>query len=111
MAKNTSISPLGDHFEDFVDEQVRSGRYGSASEVIRLACGCSKNEKGRSAACGERSSSGEKSGDVGVYSIKEIKAKACRRGKAYALMRKIRLQRPGRERPAGHLAVHLGGMG
>jgi len=36
MAKNTSIT-LGDHFESFVTTQVQSGRYGSASEVIRSA--------------------------------------------------------------------------
>lgn len=34
MPKNTSIS-LGDHFAEFVDEQLSRGRYGSASEVIR----------------------------------------------------------------------------
>ena len=34
MAKNTSIS-LGDHFAGFIDTQVRSGRYGSASDVVR----------------------------------------------------------------------------
>ena len=34
MARNTSVS-LGDHFTTFVDEQVRTGRYGSASDVIR----------------------------------------------------------------------------
>ena len=34
MAKNTSVS-LGDHFADFVDEKVRQGRYGSASDVLR----------------------------------------------------------------------------
>lgn len=34
MAKNTSIS-LGAHFDQFVDKLVASGRYASASEVIR----------------------------------------------------------------------------
>lgn len=34
MAKNTSIS-LGTHFDQFVDKLVASGRYASASEVIR----------------------------------------------------------------------------
>lgn len=34
MARNTSVS-LGDHFAAFVDEQVASGRYGSASDVLR----------------------------------------------------------------------------
>lgn len=34
MARNTSIS-LGDHFENFVDKGVSSGRFKNASEVIR----------------------------------------------------------------------------
>lgn len=34
MARNTSIS-LGDHFAGFIDRQVESGRYGSASDVVR----------------------------------------------------------------------------
>ncbi len=32
--RNTSVT-LSDHFEQFIEAQVASGRYGSASEVIR----------------------------------------------------------------------------
>ena len=34
MGKNTSVS-LGDHFEHFVDERVKSGRFASASDAVR----------------------------------------------------------------------------
>ncbi|MES9926213.1 MAG: type II toxin-antitoxin system ParD family antitoxin [Candidatus Thiodiazotropha endolucinida] len=34
MSKNTSIT-LGEHFESFITKQLNSGRFSSASEVIR----------------------------------------------------------------------------
>ncbi|GLK51597.1 type II toxin-antitoxin system ParD family antitoxin [Maricaulis virginensis] len=34
MAKNTSFA-VGEHFAEFIHEQVESGRYASASEVVR----------------------------------------------------------------------------
>jgi len=34
MSKNTSVT-LGKHFEEIIDKSIKSGRYSSASEVIR----------------------------------------------------------------------------
>ncbi|MBU2649252.1 type II toxin-antitoxin system ParD family antitoxin [bacterium] len=34
MAKNTSIT-LGEHFDAFITQQIKTGRYSSTSEVIR----------------------------------------------------------------------------
>lgn len=36
MGKNTSIS-LGNHFENFINKEISSGKYNSVSEVIRSA--------------------------------------------------------------------------
>jgi antitoxin ParD1/3/4 len=81
MAKNTSIS-LGDHFERFIDDQIQSGRYGSASEVIRASLRLLEEREGRIGALRQALIDGENSGDAGVYSIKDIKAKARRRAKS-----------------------------
>lgn len=34
MVKNTSVL-LGGHFEKFINKEVKSGKYGSVSEVVR----------------------------------------------------------------------------
>lgn len=36
MQKNTSIT-LGQHFDTFIAEQLKNGRYSSTSEVVRAA--------------------------------------------------------------------------
>lgn len=78
MAKNTSIS-LGDHFEAFIDRQIESGRYGSASEVIRASLRLLEDHEQRLGALRKALIDGENSGDAGELDMNEIKRKA-RRG-------------------------------
>ena len=63
MAKNTSIT-LGDHFEGFISEQVQSGRYGSASEVIRSALRLLENQESKMETLRQLLQQGEQSGDA-----------------------------------------------
>jgi antitoxin ParD1/3/4 len=46
MARNTSVS-LGDHFTEFIEGQVESGRYASASDVIRAGLRLLEREEDR----------------------------------------------------------------
>jgi antitoxin ParD1/3/4 len=77
MAKNTSIS-LGDHFESFISEQVDSGRYGSASEVIRASLRLMEEREQKITALRLALIEGENSGDAGELDMTEIKRKARR---------------------------------
>jgi len=61
MAKNTSIS-LNDHFDGFVAEQVKNGRYGSASEVIRAGLRLLESNEAKLNALRAMLSEGEESG-------------------------------------------------
>lgn len=61
MARNTSIS-LGEHFADFVDIQVLSGRYGSASEVVRAGLRMLESHESQVRALQEALKAGQDSG-------------------------------------------------
>ena len=61
MARNTSIL-LGDHFEVFIDNQVKTGRYNSASEVVRAALRLFEMEETKKAALIKALEKGENSG-------------------------------------------------
>lgn len=70
MAKNTSIS-LGEHFEGFIASQVESGRYGSASEVIRSALRLLESEQTRLDTLRKALDEGEASG-IAEYSLESV---------------------------------------
>ena len=61
MAKNTSIL-LGDYFDKFINSQVHSGRYSSASEVIRAALRMFEKEENKKKELIQELKIGEKSG-------------------------------------------------
>lgn len=66
MARNTSIS-LGDHFAGFIDEQVRSGRYGSASDVVRAGLRLLEENDARLKALRQALVEGEESGSPTAF--------------------------------------------
>lgn len=74
MAKNTSIS-LGDHFASFIDTQVRSGRFGSASDVMRAALRLLEEHEARVKALQDALIAGERSGEPQPFDFDEFKAR------------------------------------
>lgn len=78
MGKNTSIL-LGDHFENFVNEKITSGKYSSVSEVIRNALRLMENEENKTKTLINELKIGEKSGIVEDFdrneNLKKIHAK------------------------------------
>ncbi|KVQ02512.1 antitoxin [Burkholderia ubonensis] len=62
MPRNTSIS-LGDHLTQFVDTQVASGRYGSASDVVRAGLRLLETQETELRALQEALKAGEASGE------------------------------------------------
>lgn len=61
MAKNTSIS-LGEHFDGFIAHQLETGRYGSASEVVRAALRLLEDSESKLDALRRMLNEGEQSG-------------------------------------------------
>jgi antitoxin ParD1/3/4 len=73
MARNTSVV-LGDHFAEFVDKQVESGRFGSASDVIRAGLRLLEDRETRLTALRAALLEGEQSGRYGTLDMEQFLA-------------------------------------
>lgn len=63
MAKNTSIL-LGEYFDNFINQQVKTGKFSSASEVVRTALRMFEQEETKKLELINELKKGEKSGFV-----------------------------------------------
>ncbi len=70
MGKNTSIS-LGDHFEEFIRDEVKFGRYSSVSEVIRSGLRLLEREEKKERELIKALEIGEQSGFVENFDSKQ----------------------------------------
>ena len=71
MAKNTSIL-LGDYFDNFISRQIKSGKYSSASEVVREALRMFEYQESKKTELIKALKKGEKSGFVKNFDRNEL---------------------------------------
>jgi antitoxin ParD1/3/4 len=71
MAKTTSFV-LGDHFSDFIDRQVSTGRFGSASEVVRAGLRVLEEHEAKQRALQQAITAGLNSGVAEDFDMEKI---------------------------------------
>lgn len=74
MASNTSIS-LGDHFSDFIGQQVQTGRYKSSSDVVRAGLRLLEEHEMKVKALQDALRAGEQSGEATPFDFDAFIAK------------------------------------
>ena len=80
MGKNTSVA-LGEHFEGFINEQLKTGRYRSASEVIRASLRLLEEHERRVTLVRQALIDGEQSGDAGVLGLNVVRGEVTLRAR------------------------------
>jgi antitoxin ParD1/3/4 len=79
MGKNTSFS-LDEHFSAFIEDEVASGRYRSASDVVRAALRLLEDRETRLDALRQALISGESSGTSTPFDFDEFVSRKRVRG-------------------------------
>jgi antitoxin ParD1/3/4 len=74
VPRNTSVT-LSEHFTDFISAQVETGRYGSASEVVRAGLRLLEDHERKVAALEQALIEGEESGEPQPFDFDEFKAR------------------------------------
>lgn len=72
MQKNTSVT-LGEHFDNFITNQVKEGRFNSASEAIRAGLRLLEEREAKLKALQLALAEGEQSG-IADYSLEKLTA-------------------------------------
>lgn len=77
MARTMTVA-LGQHYEEFIQSTIASGRYNNASEVVRAALRRLEDDEARLAALRAAIDEGDASGDVDNFDrnafLSELKA-------------------------------------
>lgn len=81
MARNTSVT-IGEHFSDFIASQVSTGRYGSASDVVRAGLRLLEDHEAKFKALQDALIEGEKSGMVEPFDFEDFLAELNREHEA-----------------------------
>ena len=71
MAKNTSIL-IGDYFDHFISSQIKTGKYSSASEVVRAALRMFEHEESKKNELIKELQTGEESGFVDNFKREKL---------------------------------------
>ena len=74
MPRNTSVT-IGDHFASFINDQVRAGRYGSASDVVRAGLRLLEEHEARVRVLQDALIAGEQSGEPRPFDFDAFKAR------------------------------------
>lgn len=74
MPRNTSIS-LGDHFNDFVTDRLKTGRYNSVSDVVRAGLRLLEEHETKVEALRAALVAGETSGPAVPFDVEDFIAR------------------------------------